>query len=231
MHNALILIAEDEPEIAQIMEAYLSRDGFRTISAADGDTALHHYRYLKPDLVILDIGLPKRDGLELLAEIRKNDNTPVIMATARSEDIDKLLALRIGADDYVVKPFNPQEIVERVKAVLRRTLGETDSSTLLRCRGLEMDRSEHSVSAIIGSQRVAIETTLSEYNLLLHMLPAPSRVYSRGELLDACFPNSEAMDRTIDSHVSHIRKKLVAAGLHGYLEAIRGVGYRLEPKQ
>ena len=121
MDNALILIVEDEPEIAEILDAYLSRDGFRTVRAGDGVTALQHHRMLRPDLVVLDVKLPKADGFEVLAEIRRRGDTPVIMATALAEDLDKLSALRIGADDYVVKPFNPLELVARARAVLRRT--------------------------------------------------------------------------------------------------------------
>ena len=229
MENYLILIAEDEPEIAEIIETYLIREGYRTVCAADGETAFRHCRQLKPDLVILDIGLPKRDGLELLSEIRRNDQTPVIMATARSEDIDKIVALRTGADDYIVKPFVPQEIVERVKAVLRRTHGQVGHSTPLRCCGLEIDPSSYTVSVKTKDGITNIDATLSEYNLLKHMIASLRRAFSRGELLDACFPDSDALDRTIDSHVSHLRKKLQQAGLDGYLEAIRGVGYRLEP--
>ncbi len=229
MNNALVLIVEDESEIAEIVNAYLSRDGFRTTIAADGESALSQYRHLKPDLVILDIGLPKRDGFDLLTEFRRHGATPVIMATARAEDVDKLLALRIGADDYVVKPFNPQEIVERVKAVLRRTQGQAASASLLRCRGLELDRNAHTVCTTDKEGRPRISTTLSEYRLLEHMIRAPQRVFSRAELLDACLPESDALDRTVDSHISHLRRKLQRAGLKGYLEAVRGVGYRLEP--
>jgi two-component system response regulator AdeR len=229
MQNALILIVEDETEISQIIAAYLRRDGFRTICAADGETALGHHRDLRPDLIILDIGLPKRDGMELLAEIRRRGSTPVIMATARTEDLDKLLALRMGADDYVVKPFNPQELVERAKAVLRRTKGDIDSVAMLRGADLEIDSASHLVWATNKGLRRQIDTTLSEYRLLEHMIASPGRVFTRAELLDASLPDSDAMDRTVDSHISHLRKKLQQVGLEGYLEAVRGVGYRLEP--
>lgn len=124
MDNSLVLIVEDEPAIAQILEAYLLRDGFRTVRAGDGEIALQHHAYLKPDIVLLDVRLPKLDGFGVLARLRQAGTTPVIMVTAIADDIDRLSGLRLGADDYVVKPFNPQEVVARVRAVLRRTQGE-----------------------------------------------------------------------------------------------------------
>ncbi|MEH6775926.1 MAG: response regulator, partial [Cereibacter changlensis] len=125
MDNTLVLIAEDEPAIARILDAYLRRDGFRTVQASDGETALQHHALLKPDLVLLDARIPKLDGFAVLARLRQTSSTPVIMVTALADDVDRLSGLHLGADDYVVKPFNPQEVVARVRAVLRRTLGET----------------------------------------------------------------------------------------------------------
>jgi CheY-like chemotaxis protein len=122
--NSLVLIVEDEPVIAQILEGYLSRDGFRTVRASDGETALQHHALLKPDIVLLDVRLPKLDGFGVLGRLRQAGSTPVIMVTAVADDIDRLSGLRLGADDYVVKPFNPQEVVARVRAVLRRTQGD-----------------------------------------------------------------------------------------------------------
>jgi two-component system response regulator AdeR len=132
MDNALILIIEDEPEIVDILERYLEREGFRTVSAGDGDTGLSHHQRLKPDLIVLDIKLPRQDGYEVLSAIRRRDDTPVIMVTALAEDLDKLQALRIGADDYVVKPFNPLEVVARAKTIFaarqRRKSGPASAS-------------------------------------------------------------------------------------------------------
>ena len=124
MENYLVLIVEDEPAISRLLEAYLSREGFRTVLASDGETALQQHAYLKPDLVLLDIRIPKLDGLAVLARLRHTSSTPVIMVTALADDLDRLSGLHLGADDYVVKPFNPQEVVARVKAVLRRASGE-----------------------------------------------------------------------------------------------------------
>jgi len=229
MDNALILIVEDEPEIAEILEAYLTREGFRTVKAADGAVALQHHRMLRPDLVLLDVKLPKADGFEVLAEIRRRGDTPVIMATALAEDLDKLSALRIGADDYVVKPFNPLEVVARVKAVLRRTSGRVGADQMLRAGPLEIDLAAHAVHVFDAEQvRHTLDVTLTEFRLLAHMGRAPTRVFARAELLDACLPEGDALERTVDSHVSNLRRKLEKAGADGLLAGVRGVGYRLE---
>ena len=149
--KGLILLAEDEPEIAQILDAYLVRDGFRTVRAADGETALTHHAVLSPDLVLLDVRMPKLDGFEVLARLRREGNTPVIMVTALAEDLDRLTGLRLGADDYVIKPFNPQEVVARVNAVLRRTRNGA-GATVLRFESVEVDLDAH----VASSKRPAI---------------------------------------------------------------------------
>lgn len=226
MDNALILIVEDEPEIAEILEAYLARDGFRTVRAGDGVTALQHHRMLRPDLVVLDVKLPKADGFEVLAELRRRGDTPVIMATALAEDLDKLSALRIGADDYVVKPFNPLELVARARAVLRRTQARS-ARDLLRLGPLEIDPQAYAVAVVGETESRSLDLTLTEFRLLEHMARAPRKVFSRAELLDACLPDGDALERTVDSHVSNLRRKLEAAGALDLLEGVRGVGYRL----
>lgn len=229
--NALILIVEDEPEIAEILEAYFAREGYRTVRAGDGETAVQHHRMLKPDLVVLDVRLPKRDGVQVLAEIRRHSDTPVIMASALGDDLDKLTALRLGADDYVVKPFNPVEIVARAQAVMRRASGR-GATRLVRVGPLEIDQNAHlaRVRAEGADEGAALDLTLTEFRLLAHMAQDHRRVFTRAELLDACLPNeSDAMERTVDSHVSKLRKKLEAAGVAGWLDGVRGVGYRLAP--
>lgn len=229
MDNALILVVEDEPEISNIIVAYLERTGFRTVTANDGELALTQYRLLKPDLVLLDIKMPKRDGIEVLREIRQTSDTPVIMITAMAEDIEKISALRLGADDYVIKPFNTLEIVERVKAVLRRGQGTTRTDRAINVGPLVIDNSAHAVFIRIGHDTQSISLTHSEFLLVSHMARAPKRAYSRSELVDACLPEGDALERTIDSHVSNARRKLNSAGAPGFLETVRGVGYRLEP--
>jgi two-component system, OmpR family, response regulator AdeR len=229
MENALIMIVEDEPQISEVLEAYFQREGFRTITARNGDIAIQHHHMLKPDLIVLDVNLPKRNGYEVLAEVRRNSQTPVIMATALGEDLDRLTGLKVGADDYVVKPFNPVEVVARAQAVLRRTKGGLAAHQVLRVGSLEVDASAHSVSVTNPSQSPkTVDVTLTEFRLLSHMARAPRRVFTRGELADACLPtDGDALERTVDSHCSKLRRKLEAAGASGLLEAVRGVGYRL----
>ena len=227
--NALILIAEDDPEIANIIRAYLEREGFRTVHAPDGRIALDLHHALKPDLILLDVSMPRMDGWEVLAAVRQRSTTPVIMVTALDQDIDKLQALRIGADDYVVKPFNAVEVVARTKAVLRRTASER-AGGVLRAGPLEIDQEAHEVRKVEADDSVTrLALTLTEFRLLVHLAKNPHRVFSRGELVDACLPGSDALDRTVDSHVSKLRRKLAQAGLPDMPEGIRGVGYRLMP--
>ncbi len=224
--NALVLIAEDEPAIAEILDAYLTREGFRTVRAADGRNALELHLALKPDLVLLDVTMPRMDGWAVLAEIRRRGETAVIMVTALDKDIDRLQGLRIGADDYVVKPFNPTEVVARTKAVLRRT-GHGSSVGVLRIGRLAIDLDAYMAQVEDGAATQTLQLTLTEFRILAHMARNPTRVFTRGELVDACLPGSEALDRTVDSHVSNLRKKLTQAGLGEMLSGMRGVGYRL----
>ncbi len=220
---ALVLVGEDEPEIAEILEGYLRRDGYRTERAGDGRSALNLYRAAKPDLVLLDIQMPELDGLEVLRRIRSDGNTPVILVTARTEDLDKLLGLELGADDYVTKPFSPREVVARVKAVLRRSAPVESARLPLRCGPLEVDLEK--VVAWVGSER--LDLTPTEFRLLETLAQTPGKAFSRVELLEAALPESEALERVVDVHLKNLRKKLEAAGAAGLLETVRGVGYRL----
>ena len=228
MDNALVLIVEDEPQIAEILVTYFERAGFRTVTAGDGETALQHHRRLSPDLVVLDVNLPRRDGQGVLADIRRYADTPVIMATAMGEDLEKLAALQVGADDYVVKPYNPLEVVARSRAILRRAAGLA-RRTPLRVGPLEIEPDAHHARILDAEgEGRDLDLTLTEFRLLAHMAANPRRVHARAELLDACLPeDGEALERTVDSHVSHLRRKLAAAGRPGFIAAVRGVGYRL----
>jgi len=230
MENALVLIVEDEPQIAEILEAYMARDGFRTVTARDGETALQHHGRLAPDLVLLDVKLPRLDGFEVLARLRASgSDTPVIMVTALGEDLDKLASLRIGADDHVVKPFNPLEVVARARAVLRRTLQRGGGpARCLRVDRLEVDLSAHAARLVGADGPLALDLTPTEFRLLAHMARQPARAFSRSDLLDACLPEEgDALERTVDSHISKLRRKLEAAGATGFLDTVRGIGYRL----
>jgi two-component system, OmpR family, response regulator AdeR len=221
--SALILIVEDEPHIAEVLELYLRRDQFRTEHASNGKMALEMHRLAQPDLVLLDIGLPEMDGLEVLRRIRSHANTPVIFLTAKAEDLDKLLGLSLGADDYVVKPFNPQEVLARVKAVLRRAAALQPTPTVLRAASLEVDTV--AVVAKVKGQR--LDLTLTEFRLLETLMRAPNKTFSRSSLFEAVLPESDALERVIDMHFSNLRKKLEKAGEKHLLETVRGVGYRL----
>ena len=224
--NALVLIAEDESEIAEILDAYLTREGFRTVRAADGRTAVELHLTLKPDLILLDVTMPRLDGWEVLAEVRRRGDTPVIMVTALDKDIDRLQGLRVGADDYVVKPFNPIEVVARAKAVLRRA-GLAQAGGLLRAGALSIDLDGYMAKVGADGRTTPLQLTLTEFRILAHMARAPMKVFTRSELVDACLPGGDALDRTVDSHVSNLRRKLDQAGATGMLAGVRGVGYRL----
>jgi len=226
--QALVLIAEDEPEIADILAAYLKRSGFQTAHALDGRRALELHQSLKPDLVLLDVLMPQLDGWMVLAEIRHRGTTPVIMLTAQDQDMDKLMGLRIGADDYIVKPFNPAEVVARTQAVLRRSLdhGYGARQRVLRVNAFEIDIDSHEVSVQVGAHTRRLNLTVTEFRLLAQLAKAPKRVFSRAELLALCSPESDSLERTVDSHISKLRRKIEDLGLQGVPASIRGVGYR-----
>lgn len=226
LSGSLVLIAEDDPDIRRILRQYAEREGMRGVEARDGEEALWQFRSARPDLVLLDINMPKRDGFDVLARIRADSATPVIVVSARVEDEDKLEGLGLGADDYVVKPFNPKEVVARMAAVLRRTRG-TQAPELLRFERVEVDTAERRAVVHTDEARRELELTPSEFALLAHMIAAPRKAFSRLELLETCSPDSEALERTVDSHISHLRRKLNAAGAPGMLPVVRGVGYRL----
>lgn len=226
MSSELVLFIEDDPEIVEILQVYFEREGFRTVSAGDGVTGLSLHRQLRPDLVVLDVKMPGMDGYEVLASLRRTSEVPVLMLTALAEDLDKLQALRIGADDYVVKPFNALEVVARARAILRRVRGRSDEQST-RIGPLTIDPESRYVSVEGGLGSISLDLTKTEFRLLSHMARHPSRVFERSELVDACLPEGDALDRTVDTHVSNLRKKLTAAGADGMLAGVRGVGYRL----
>ena len=220
--NPLVLIVEDEPDIADLLDAYLRREHFRTERAADGRSAVGLHHAARPDLVLLDVNLPGFDGFEVLRKIRETAQTPIIMVTARAEDLDRLLGLKLGADDYVVKPFSPLEVVARVKAVLRRA-GQQTSVQPLRFGDLELDP----VAVRVRVSGVRLDTTLTEYRILEHLMRHPSRTFSRAELLEVALPDSDALERVVDTHLGNLRKKLEQAGMPRVIETVRGVGFRL----
>lgn len=224
----LILIADDEVEIFEIIAAYLQRAGMDVVHARDGIEALKEHALRRPDLVLLDVQMPQLDGWKVLAEIRSKASTPVIMLTAMDQDIDKLTGLRIGADDYVVKPFNAVEVVERVKAVLRRSAPApvTGEATVFRVGDLEVDVANYTAAVVVGKYRQSLMLTLTEFKLIERMARYPNKVFTRTELMETCLPVGDALERTVDSHVSKLRRKLEDAGLDDIPTTVRGVGYR-----
>ncbi|WP_102127566.1 response regulator transcription factor [Deinococcus planocerae] len=223
--SALILIVEDEPQLAEVLEAYARQEGYRTERAADGHAALRVYRAAHPDLILLDIMLPGRGGLDVLKTVRQGGSTPVILVTARAEETDRIVGLELGADDYVVKPFRPREVMARVKAVLRRVGAALDDTERpLRVGPLEVDR--RAVLARVNGQ--ALGLTPAEFRLLAHLAQVPGRAFTREELLAAALPDSDALERVVDAHLASVRRKLDAARAGGLLHTVRGVGYRLE---
>jgi two-component system, OmpR family, response regulator AdeR len=219
-----VLIVEDEAQIAQILEGYLRRHGFRTECVADGRSALTVHRVARPNLVLLDIQLPGVNGLDVLRRLRAEATTPVIMLTARAEDLDKLEALSSGADDYIVKPFSPLEMVARVKAVLRRTaMSQTAPSGPIRLGALEVDPQAMVVK--VGRRRLNL--TPAEYSILEYLARHPNRTFTRSEIIEAVIPESDALERIVDAHVGNLRRKFAAAGAPDMIETVRGSGYRL----
>lgn len=231
-HDKQILVVEDEYDIGDIIEQYLKREGMRVIRAMNGKQAIEIHASQPIDLILLDIKLPELNGWEVLSKIRQKAQTPVIMLTALDQDIDKVMALRIGADDFVVKPFNPNEVVARVQAVLRRTHQNKQTAIKnLHYKNIEINTEIHSVYINQMDRKILLNLTLTEYKILLLMINQPHRVFTRGELMNQCLPDSDALERTVDSHVSKLRKKLEEHGLEHMLINVRGVGYRLDHPQ
>lgn len=221
-----ILIVEDDPNTAALVATYLQREGFDTLMAHDGMRALAMAKERSPLLVILDVMLPKVDGWEICRRLRQRSDVPILMLTAREEEIDRVLGLSLGADDYVVKPFSPRELVERVKAILRRARpGQLPGNRHLDHGGLVMDLEKHKVT--VDGRAVAL--TVSEYKLLHALMRAPGRVFSRDELLQHFYQHGEVVvDRVIDVHIGKLRQKIeVNPAKPRHILTVRGFGYRM----
>ena len=221
----MILVVEDETKIARLVGDYLEHAGFEVTVAGDGETALASARRFKPDLVVLDLGLPGRDGLDVTREIRRTSNLPIVMLTARGDEADRVVGLELGADDYVVKPFSPRELVARIRAVLRRMdSARTGGPEVLRASDVEIDLPRMRV-AVAGR---AVELTPTEFELLATLVREPGRVFTRGQLLEALHGVAfESYERAIDAHVKNIRRKIEPEpGRPRYLLTVHGVGYR-----
>ncbi len=219
-----ILVVDDEPRIAEICRDYLERAGFKVMLAGNGADAVTLARTKQPDLVVLDLGLPKMDGLDVTRALRKRSNVPIIMLTARVEESDKLIGLELGADDYLTKPFSPKELVARVRAVFRRTDIGAGHSEMVRAAGVTLDVPR--MQAKVGNR--AVELTSTEFELLAMMMRQPGRVFTRGQLLDAVRGDDvESLDRVIDAHIKNLRRKLERdPGNPRYVLTVYGVGYK-----
>jgi DNA-binding response OmpR family regulator len=221
-----VLVVDDEPEIVRILRDYLERAGFAVLTAADGATAVVTARRHRPDLIILDLTLPRLDGLDVARALRREGEVPIIMLTARTEEADRVSGLELGADDYVTKPFSPREVVARVRAVLRRTDARQVQGDVVKV-GDSIELDVPRMETVVDGRRV--ELTATEFALLLHMARQPGRVFTRAQLLDAVRGVAvESYERAIDAHVKNIRRK-IETDPHApqHLQTVFGVGYRL----
>lgn len=218
-----VLIVDDDPRLRELVRIALERAGFSTVTAADGRVALIHAARETPDLIVLDIGLPELDGLEVCRRIRASSDVPILFLTARDDEIDRILGLEMGADDYVTKPFSPRELVARVRAILKRvgrvSLGETRVrgrvNLDLRARSCRVDGAE-------------VTLTATEFDMLARLLSEPGRLMARPALISAIWgANSPVSDRTFDSHLRNLRRKLAEAGCAGAIETVHGQGMRV----
>jgi two-component system, OmpR family, alkaline phosphatase synthesis response regulator PhoP len=219
-----ILVVDDEPKIVQLARDYLEHAGFAVVTAPDGKSALDEVRRRRPDLVVLDLGLPQLDGLDVTRSVRADSNLPIIMLTARDDEVDKLVGLELGADDYLTKPFSPRELVARVKAVLRRTERSAEPDDVIRAGDLKLDVPR--MRAELAGR--AIDLTATEFQLLATLAAQPGRIFTRSQLLDAVHGVAfESYERAIDTHVKNIRRKLEPDPRDPrYLLTVYGVGYR-----
>jgi len=229
-----ILVVDDDKQIVRLVKAYLEQSGFQVFTAYDGSIALHVIRRERPDLVVLDLMLPDQDGWDITRTIRADPNladTPIIMLTARIEDADKIVGLELGADDYITKPFNPREVVARVRAVLRRAIGGPAQPRVLQLGGLG---SEHGLLMHLDQHKVlvdgqSVDLTPTEFELLRVFMENPGYAFTRSELIEKGLGYTyEGLDRTLDSHVKNLRRKIEPDPANPtYIETVYGVGYRL----
>jgi DNA-binding response OmpR family regulator len=222
-----ILVVDDDREIVRLTRAYLEQSGYQVLVAYDGETALHVLRRESPDLVILDLMLPDRNGLDVTRTVRRDASLaamPIIMLTARVDDQDKIVGLELGADDYVTKPFNPSELMARIRAVLRRAQGEPTPPKVVRAGDLVIDADSYRVE--VEDQQVHLTPT--EFGLLRALAENPGHTLTRLELIEKGLGYSyEGLERTVDSHIKNLRRKLEESGATDLIETVFGVGYRL----
>lgn len=221
-----VLIVEDDPHASEIINLYLKNEGFGVLSAFDGADGLRKARESKPDLIVLDLMLPRLNGIELCKTLRKESNVPIVMLTAMVEEEDRLAGLNLGADDYITKPFSPKELVARIKAVLRRTARDNSSPEPkeLIFRNITLNHAQRSVR--VGKE--AVPLTPTEFRILALLIREPNRVFSRDQIIDQVFGyDFGGFDRSVDTHVSNLRRKLETSGSKSLIKSIYGAGYKL----
>lgn len=220
-----ILVVDDELEIAKLVRAYLERAGFAVVTASEGSQALAVFRHERPNLVVLDLNLPGMDGLDVCRALRRDSDIPIIMLTARIEETDRLIGLELGADDYILKPFSPREVVARVRTVLRRAEGTPVRPDVISAGGVRLDLSQRAASL----NDHPLELTTMEFDLLALLIEHPGQVFTRLQLLERAQGTAYAgYERTIDVHIKNLRKKLHDDSQDPHIiETVRGVGYRL----
>ncbi len=225
-----ILVVDDNPKIVEVLTAYLRKEGFDVVTAADGPEAVAVAESARPDLALLDIMLPGIDGIELTRRFQRDYDLPVILVTARTEEIDRLIGLEVGADDYISKPFSPREVVARVKAVLRRAerAEAAEPAKVLSLGDLEIDRG----GRVVRAAGVPIPLTRTEFDILATLVAHPGRVYSRMQLMEAAQGVAyEGYERTMDAHVKNLRRKLGDDSKDPrYVQTVFGVGYKVEAR-
>ncbi len=232
MAKGKILVVDDEKKMVDLVRAYLERDGYQVVEAADGRQALEVFHRTLPDLLILDLMLPEIDGLEVCREIRRTSDVPIIMLTARDDDTDKLIGLELGADDYITKPFSPRELVARVRVILRRARpSPIPSPVAARLVRGDLILDEARFEATCHGHPLPL--TLTEFRILAALATSPGRVLSRAQLLDALGETYEGYERTIDVHIKNLRRKLEAAGAGKgcSIATVHGLGYKLQEAQ
>ena len=228
MPNQKILIVDDDQNICELLRLYLAKEGYETLIAHDGEKALELFEQNKPNMVLLDVMMPKMDGWEVCRRIRAQANTPIIMLTAKGETFDKVLGLELGADDYVVKPFDSKEVVARIKAVLRRcNPEESGKDGVIQFENLSLDMSRYELKV----KGKVVEVPPKELELLAYLAGHPNRVFTRDQLLDEVWGFEYYGDsRTIDVHIKRLREKLEGASEQWSLKTVWGVGYKFEAK-
>ncbi len=229
MANKKVLIVDDDSNICELLRLYLEKDGFDTVIANDGEAAIVKYNLEEPDMILLDIMLPKLDGWQVCRTIRKSSNVPIIMLTAKGETFDKILGLDLGADDYVTKPFDSKEVVARVRAVLRRSQADDENAEkIVKYDKLTINLTNYEM--IVDG--VVIDTPPKELELVYHLASNPNRVYSRDQLLDEVWGFEYYGDsRTVDVHVKRLREKLEGVSEQWSIKTVWSVGYKFELKQ